>query len=365
MKLLLVALLLLVSLTNAHAADDSMQFSLIVVCPTSREPPCGNAMILARGRITHDTGARFESFLQSRSDELRTYTPSSVMFDSPGGSLYGGIMLGRSIRRAGFGTYLMPNISGLTLPAERLIRVADASCASACSLAFLGGTRRFSVDWRGRIGVHQFYSQGGNVGDSATQVTVTVIAKYIDEMGVDRGFLDIASLTPPQNMHWLTAEQQIRLRVDNTKTEPVEWRLTAGADGTPIAQVTQSFPANGSSCMAQLYTVRGRSYLRWVFRPAGGASSARDALSVFGAQPISVLVNEKDAQEESPGSLWKVNAAGALEAEIPLTPAAVALMTRARSIGLSVLASMVTAHLDPSCVFDTAGSSNLVRAALR
>jgi hypothetical protein len=128
--------------------------------------------LLAQGEIGPETPSIFE---QSVAPNIR-----AVHFDSPGGSLNAGIALGRAIRRQGLNTYVDEN----------------AVCASACGYAFAGGRER-RLSERGVLAVHQFYSPGQDSGESVAQSTVAMLGAYLDEMGVSRKLLDMASLVKP------------------------------------------------------------------------------------------------------------------------------------------------------------------------
>ena len=79
----------------------------------------------------------YEDRLSVFEDLARQHRPSFVTFDSPGGNIYSAMALGEAIRRLNLDTLQMKRLE----------------CASACSLAFLGGSRRFAE--AGSIGVHK------------------------------------------------------------------------------------------------------------------------------------------------------------------------------------------------------------------
>lgn len=108
-----------------------------------------SCFIVAEGDVEFDTGERFRQFLR---DEI--IDGNRVLLSSPGGSLWGGLELGRAIREAGMET----EIGRFLLDADSFDgRIArDATCASACAYAFLGGTVR-QVHAGARLGFHQFY----------------------------------------------------------------------------------------------------------------------------------------------------------------------------------------------------------------
>jgi hypothetical protein len=116
-----------------------------------------------QGIIQPDTAKAFAAFARTNRQKL---PPSvTVSLDSPGGSLFGGMQLGREIRRLGFDADLLP----------------DQTCASACALAFLGGVLRTLVG-DAKYGVHQFSSSKASIGDGPTQVT----EEPLSVLGADR-----------------------------------------------------------------------------------------------------------------------------------------------------------------------------------
>jgi hypothetical protein len=180
----------------------------------------------------------------AKKDEL---PPSlTIMFDSPGGSIAGGLALGQFIRSRGYDTALERHVEE-EMPADSLRsavpmrRLAtNTICASACSLAFFGGRAR-SMTKDARLGVHQFYSGTGSaIGDSATQVTLTRLARYLEDMGVDRRILDFASSEGPSGMYWVSDTLGRELKVDNTRPLLADWQIDADDKGTPLLKVSQA-----------------------------------------------------------------------------------------------------------------------------
>lgn len=204
---------------GASAAPQTpMQFRIFQPCPGSGSF-CG-PQILASGVIENNSQAKLAAFIATApKDALPPLT--TIVFDSPGGSVAGGIELGRFIRRRGFDTLLQKDVEeefrvgGFDGGTELRKIASNTICASACSLAFLGGRARAMAPGA-RLGVHQFYAAEGNIGDSATQVTMTRLALYVEEMGVDRRLLDFASSAGPSGMHWVEDRLARELRIEKT-----------------------------------------------------------------------------------------------------------------------------------------------------
>ncbi len=158
--------------------------------------------IQATGPIVPDTPQRFEEF--TRANRVAGLT---VVLDSPGGSMTGGLRLGRAFRAAGVNTLV-----GRTLVRSEGSRTASVmishgiGCASACTYAFIGGVQRL-VPTTSRFGVHQFsraIGQDGRFESDApsmrdfvqAQRRMAELAVYVQEMGVDARLLELASSTP-------------------------------------------------------------------------------------------------------------------------------------------------------------------------
>jgi hypothetical protein len=214
----------------AQRAPEPMRFTLQVPCEGC-EP-----YLLAEGAIVGDTPERFRDALQVV--QMRGQQPR-IQFNSRGGNLQSGMRLGRMIREAGLDTYIGGPYLELSRPGEPARVLAPRPvCYSACAYAFLGGVSR-SVAEGGSYGLHQFYGAEGDVGDSRTQVMMAELAAYLDEMGVERRFLDLAATTAPETITRLSPGTARQLNVDNQEPPRGAWRIAATDQGQVVASVTQ------------------------------------------------------------------------------------------------------------------------------
>lgn len=209
--------------------------------------PCsGNAgfcapHILAEGRIERDTGLKFSQFIKNKTAHRYQLPPRpTISFDSPGGSVAGGLDLGRLIRRYKFDTQLSSSYSQVVEASQLSEKefISAAKCASACTLAFLGGISR-EVSETARFGIHQFSGGARSIGDGATQVTVVVLAAYIEEMGVNRALLDQASLVTETSIRWLSPQEVRTFKVDNTTPQINPWAIKASSQGIAMLHTEQ------------------------------------------------------------------------------------------------------------------------------
>jgi hypothetical protein len=178
--------------------DDSARFARMVLRG-------GQDQIYASGEIQIDTAQRLREFVRVEGVER-----AKVHFDSPGGSLIGGLLLGEVIRELGFDTDIA--IEGENGP---------AMCASACAYAFAGGRNRFFLGGQSRLGLHQFYGSGDNVADVGdTQELSAAIIGYLGRMGVSPNAFVRAADARSSEMVWLEPADAISLGLANNGTQP-------------------------------------------------------------------------------------------------------------------------------------------------
>jgi hypothetical protein len=148
--------------------------------------------IQATGTITPDTPNVFQKFLKNNIHFL----PNTIYLHSPGGNLAAGLTLGKMIRNARLNTVI-----GHTIDLEGIMNnytYPDAHCLSACAYAFLGGVSRFYSD-SDVYGIHRFGVSQGEISGDQAQVISSIVAKYIEEMGVDLSVFELASLASFQD----------------------------------------------------------------------------------------------------------------------------------------------------------------------
>ena len=150
--------------------------------------------IIASGEIAFtDSLAPFEAL--ARQGRARFVT-----FESPGGSPYKAMELGRLIRRYGLPT----------------VQLRSSECASACSLAFMGGATRAAEP--GSIGVHRSsFSDTSSLPvddavSSVQQLTAEIIA-YMNEMGVDPSMLQLALQYGSNDIRYLSSSEMRQYRM--------------------------------------------------------------------------------------------------------------------------------------------------------
>lgn len=217
MRFIWSASLLLITLITSSEAyggySGTMRFFLYQPC-TGSLPTCA-PHILAEGTIEADSSIKFIRFLAAKHIYPYGLPPKpTVCFTSNDGELLGAVNLGNKIREFGFDTCVEPSSRRFehnTLQMKEF-DPKDAVCASACVFALAGGVIR-EVRKGARVGVHQ----GANwkVGETATQLSITSLAGYLELMGVKGKLLDIASAYPPNQIYWLSTKEIHHLGLQN------------------------------------------------------------------------------------------------------------------------------------------------------
>ena len=204
--------LLIVALLGLSNLAQAMSFEKQERCVENLQPKC-QLMILAIGQINKESANQFKSI----APQLPRGT--WVALSSPGGNLLAGMQLGLAIREAGFNTTIGSN------------DYSPPSCLSSCAYAFAGGVLR-RLPAGSTYGIHQFRGNETELSSDSVQKITTVLAKYLDAMGIDRRLLDSAQMTTSDKVAVLSLAQAQLYKVDNTgQSAYPRWRIEALPDG--------------------------------------------------------------------------------------------------------------------------------------
>jgi hypothetical protein len=246
-RILVAALMLLTALGTGltqpapelpQAAPATTQLQTPAQMPTPSVPPmsfewvkegpaekCGDRCrewISAAGQIQPNTARMFVEFMQGRSVAGKT-----VVLNSSGGSVGGGIALGRLFRRLDVTTTVgrTQKLAAEADGSQRATLSPQGVCASMCAFVVLGGKRRH-VPSEARVLVHQIWPRGSS-GDAAAatysardligvQRDLGALAKYTVEMGGEIELFEIALRIPPwENLRPLDAIDIERIKLKN------------------------------------------------------------------------------------------------------------------------------------------------------
>jgi hypothetical protein len=166
--------------------------------------------IYAEGPIDNHASDRLESLITEQHLPDRTM----VHLNSPGGSLYGGMELGRVLRRHKMGV----NVGG---------RKGGADCISACTLAYMGGLFRW-IPTGAHYGIHRFFNNKGVAVEdpiAEAQLVSGDIAAYLHEMGINPEFLTKMSRIASENYLVLDMPTLQALSIVNEGVIPTNWTI--------------------------------------------------------------------------------------------------------------------------------------------
>src|SRR5262245_7481810 len=149
------------------------------------EDAAGLAGILVRGTLNEGDAARFR-------EKAAPLSKALVILDGPGGNLLAGLQIGEMIRMKGFATGVV------------------GTCASACALAWLGGTTRFMTR-QSKIG---FHAAANDTDGSETGVGNAVVGAYATRLGLPYTTVVYITLEGPDSMVWLTPAKANEVGID-------------------------------------------------------------------------------------------------------------------------------------------------------
>jgi ATP-dependent protease ClpP protease subunit len=145
--------------------------------------------ILVKGPLEPGDEQKFNRIAQM-------YTHAAVLLISEGGNLLAGIEIGRIIRVRNFSTGVAPG----TL------------CASACAMAWLGGTSRY-MSANSRVGFHAAYIVKDGVARE-TGLGNAIVGAYVTQLALPMSAVIYITAAAPHEMTWLTAEDARRVGID-------------------------------------------------------------------------------------------------------------------------------------------------------
>jgi hypothetical protein len=265
-------------LCSGTALAEPMQF--VLQPPHQPEQVFGNAWgIFADGDIEGTSAAGLTKVME----ENRIPPNSTVYFNSPGGSLFGGMELGLLIRKYGLFTEVAKRGPTQTSYGFREYAKLPGVCLSACSLAYIGGVFRWVGNSKSVYGVHRFYGDSSLDADKA-QIASSVIIQYIRDMGVDPALFTEMTKAGREEVNIIPWSKLGALNVVNSGQGRTEWSIeTTGDDLYVKGQRNTSQGIN----KFMVVCTNGRLSLYVIFDPIG-----RDQ-EVLGLEAQSLMIDHK------------------------------------------------------------------------
>ena len=229
----------LLFLTLFAAPASAMEFKFV-----SNGGNCyfGCAWLSAEGPITKDSPAKLLAAIEEN-EFNRNGQLGLVLLNSPGGSLFAGMELGRIFRERGAHVTIGSTVPIVDSP---WFAGGEGVCISACAYAFLGGlTREIGAEGfnggTGKLGFHQFAVPDALEQPDLAQFTATDrikdqiitgrLVEYINEMGVDARIYQFAAAVPPNKIAILDPDLASEYNVTTSAAPYQDWKLIAFEKG--------------------------------------------------------------------------------------------------------------------------------------
>jgi hypothetical protein len=171
-------------------------------------------LVAVEGTLDPNDGEQFDAKVGPLSNAI-------VGFQSDGGDLVAGIQIGETIRLKGFVTVAPDGLR----------------CASACALAWLGGTRRL-MGPGAQIGFHSAYNAASG---RETGVGNAIVGAYLNRIGLPYSAVIYITQAAPDAMTWLRISDAKRIGIDVTLLEGAPASPSKGEASAPLPPVPDGF----------------------------------------------------------------------------------------------------------------------------
>lgn len=180
------------------------------------------------------TGTMESSDSQKLVDAIAGLRKAIVSFSSEGGDLDAGLDIGKTIRLKNF-TTIVPD---------------GAECASACALAWLGGTTRY-MGRNARIGFHAAYVERGH-RTQESGVGNALVGSYLNSIGLSEEAVIYMTSPHPNEIQWLTLDdaRTMGIEVVTPPAKPASPQRAEPAD-TPLQRQAKPAPAVPQTALKQ------------------------------------------------------------------------------------------------------------------
>lgn len=156
--------------------------------------------------ISGEIGPAAANWLRDRLGQADLKPGDVILLASPGGNLDQGVIMGEIIRAHALATAVGAR--------DEAGGIKPAYCASACVLAFAGGTPRYGVDGSA-LGVHRFTTSApGRDPVAETQRVTGAILGYMSRMGVSSQVVEAMSET--REIRWLAQKEALAMNLVTT-----------------------------------------------------------------------------------------------------------------------------------------------------
>ncbi|MDR3388230.1 MAG: hypothetical protein P4L92_14365 [Rudaea sp.] len=212
---------------NAQMFGERMTFVPIL----SDCAPSSEKTLYAVGQIQRGSSTDLKNALTTLGEGTK-----SVFLNSPGGDFWEGIRMGVVLREMSVTTLTGGPVNvALDCPSnQKTVAATTTICASSCAYAFLGGSQRYLLNDRA-YGVHQFYTMVGVSKETDIQYAIANVGAYLRKMGVSANLIEIASSTPPTEIHFVDRRAAAELKISATVYLDGNWEIHRSNGTTSVS----------------------------------------------------------------------------------------------------------------------------------
>ena len=318
--------------------------------------------VLAQGQIERQSAET----LAAMAGDLPKGT--TLVLQSPGGDLLGGLILGQFIRAREFNTYVADERS--LNPIGGVEPSGFRKCISACAYTFLGGTHRL-VGEGAQLGVHQFRSKDKALDPIQTQKIAATLGKYMDAMNVSRNMLDLALMTEPGAVSLIGEHNRKSWRVETEKdlaaTVANFWKIETSTGGKKLAYQSIRQAASQAIVTVAIAPLNGQMKLLLIIKPDLMQEGTPDWFEFFSQRTdLQMRVNSQVFTLKA-DSDWmragQVNTHGTQQIWYPLTAQVLESLEGANAFALKPQWRSLPTGLDVETTFTTPGLFPLLKQA--
>ena len=307
------------------ASAQQMRFELLP--PAEPVEVLGNAWhIYADGEIDSNAAGRLNRLIQDNKIPPR----STLSINSRGGTLLGGMALGRVIRENGLNTDVLKRGQEIVKQPSQSIKWKSyeelpGECFSACALAYVGGIFRF-INQQAKFGVHRFYSKGYVLDSDSAQIASGTVIAYLGEMGVKQGLFSEMAKAGRDEINLLPRQLLLSLAIANEGNAQAVWSIESAAGALYLKGERET--RRGINKFIVLCEKK-QLYIHVIFDPEGRGEQ------ILNMEAQSLFVDEKTILISSfrVGKQSIVN--GLVNALYKLSPDFVTNLQSARSVGIA------------------------------
>ena len=209
MRSIRVAILLFFALTGAQAAEIDV-----------KRLEGGSTLVVVEGKLEISDVEAFQAKVASLPAGGTT-----VAFQSQGGHLLAGIRIGTVIRSKKFAT-VVPDA---------------AECASACALAWLGGTRRF-VGKEAMVGFHAAFTLKEDGAPAESAPGNAILGAYLNQLGLSEKAILYVTQAVPESIQWMSMREAAELGIVVSPLPPPKSARKPTATATARAEHPEGTP---------------------------------------------------------------------------------------------------------------------------